>query len=246
MKWLLLTILLAVVAVTVWALLRRSAARADRPANDPINRLAAHSAHRRDYRLFVEALAICPDTWLEVDTATTAEVTLADGRRVPAREVRSFLVAYPNGELLDGHNLFAPLPTGIYAKDFTADTGVLPPAAPAEWERGRQYASVTHGSAAPHPTEAGILQYATTLRNVGGERFRVLHFGGYGPGRNLAPGKRYSAEDFVQWYGTRPDGWVAPGESVTDASNWSVPGITWAYFCVTEAGTIFVVAARAP
>ena len=210
-------------------------------------RLAAHFAHRRDYRVFVEVPAVAPDTWLVATGVRASAITLGDGRSVPDNHVQAYLVAYPNGEIVDGFNLFAPLPDGVHARDFDADTGVLPPAAPREWERGRLFALVAHGRATPDPSRPGILRYATSLRNVGREPFRVLYFGGYAPRSHaMAPGKRYSADDFVQWYGAATDGWVAAGQTVADPNNWGTSGVTWAYFCVTAGGQQFVAAATAP
>ena len=253
MAWLLLALAVGLAMAAVVASRRLSgrsrviappaAPPAAPPRFDPAARLAAHFADRRDYRVYVEVPALGADEWLRAAAATGGAVTLADGRQVPGDRVRAYVVAYPNGEVADGHDLFAPLPDGVHMKDFGADTGTLPPTAPREWERGRRFARVSHDGATLDPTQPACLRYRTTLRNVGREPFRVLHFGPYAPERDgLAPGKRYTADDFVQWYGTAPEGWVAPGQAVCDANNWGAPGVTWAYFCVTAGGTHFVVA----
>jgi hypothetical protein len=247
--------------VTLVALARRRGATAD--ANDdgatgaatavPMGRLVEHLRRKqqRMYRIFVDVPSVRRATWLAADGLAEDGNSVrleSDGRAVPCRAVAAFIVAYPNGEVVDVHqHKVAPLPAGLYFKDFAADPATLGPAEPARWKEGERLAFVRHGPARPNPNQPRTLSYATSVDNISGERIRVNWFGAYArEAGKLRPGNRYTADDFRQWYGVGADGWIRSGGKATDPNNWGVPGAIWTYGCVTERGTEFVVAAKGP
>lgn len=205
--------------------------------------LQTYLKRARSYIVYVGTPIHCPDRWERVAQLGSGELTLESGERVPLGSVRSFLVAYTNGELLDGDGLFLPLPDEVHQIGF-ADAPVEHVLDLAALEYGASYASVEYG--VPRRGPDGNWYYATTLRNISGEPIRIVRFGGYMKRwwrwkLSTITGAFFSANEFRAWYGMGDRRWLAPGETAQDPDNYGSPPVIWAYFCESESGVRFVV-----
>lgn len=116
-------------------------------------------------------------------------------------------------------------------------------------EEGSRRVSVTHGSTA---YKDGRMHYSTSLTNNSSQKVRVRMFGGFSKVENSYVLANYTkrwftAKDFADWFGVTGDGWIKPGETVTDASNWggNDDGF-WAYWCEAEDKRRFIAHAAYP
>jgi len=200
------------------------------------------AAERDDYVLVVGVPLSAPTEWATVRKIDNDSVTI-DGRgTLPLSGVKAFIVAYPNGQLVDCCAGGLALPEGFSglspAGDADDDTLEL-----ADLRLGERYIQVTFGRSASRPDDRNC--YSTTLTNISNERIRVNRFAGYGKttrGWKLSTvtNKFYSAEEFREWYGLRTGEWILPGESATDPNNYGTPPVLWAYYCESESGDQFV------
>jgi hypothetical protein len=95
--------------------------------------------------------------------------------------------------------------------------------------------------------------YATSLTNTSDKPIRVRMFAGFDKTRDgfrLAnhTGQWFSAADFIDWYGAPADGWIRPGQTVADPTNWGGDDDGfWAYWCEDEdQGRFIALAHQAP
>ncbi|HEX2948598.1 MAG TPA: hypothetical protein VHV83_03365, partial [Armatimonadota bacterium] len=159
-------------------------------------------------------------------------------------KIRSFIVTYANGEIVDAENTFAPWPKDVHS--------IQPASQPINdilnlhhLESGQRFAQVTHGQSIIK--KADKYYYSTTLHNISEQRIRVLKFAGY----QHISGNQYrldtitqdyfTAEEFRSWYGMGQEEWIQPGQMVTDKENYGGRGSLWAYFCCSETGEEFIV-----
>lgn len=94
--------------------------------------------------------------------------------------------------------------------------------------------------------------YSTSLTNKSNRPIRVLKFGGFvkdGTTYRLAnfTGEWFSAQDFIDWYGVSSMGWIQPGETVCDESNYGGDNEGfWGYWCCNDADERFMAMAHYP
>ncbi len=184
-----------------------------------------------------------PKEWKKAKLYNRNHLELEDGTRVIPSEVRSRLIVYPNNEVVDGKNLFAPLPPGLTFLEPQVAPKALLALDSAQLELGKMVCRVSNGHFKKNSQGQPI--YTTTLRNISGQRIRILKFAGFRRAGenyvlNTVTGGYYSAEQFIAWYATPPDGWISPGAQVADTANYGGTGGVWAYFGQTEAGHHFV------
>lgn len=92
--------------------------------------------------------------------------------------------------------------------------------------------------------------YSTSLTNKSNRPIRVLKFGGFLKGENgfqLAnfTGEWFTAKDFIDWYEVPGTGWIQPGDSVCDDSNYGGDDEGfWAYWCCNDADERFMAMAH--
>jgi hypothetical protein len=169
-------------------------------------------------------------------------VTVEGRGDIPLAEVRAFVVAYANGQLVDCELAGLPEPPGLagFGPERGRDDDVLRPAA---LEKGRKYVEVKYGPSQLRPKDRR--HYSTTLTNISGQRVKVLRFAGYvrrQPGWILhtVTGTFFSAEEFREWYGLGEREWLGPGESACDPNNYGGLPVLWAYYCQAEDGEEFI------
>lgn len=91
--------------------------------------------------------------------------------------------------------------------------------------------------------------YSTSLINLCQKEIRVKKFAGYSQHYGMyvlstITGGYFTAQNFREWYGLDEDGWIKPGQIVTDQNNYSASKCYWVYFCLTESGKEFVAGAE--
>ena len=190
-----------------------------------------------------------PTEWKKAKLYDRTHLELEDGTRVNPGEVHSRLIVYPNNEVMDGTNLFSPLPPGLIFLEPKATPKEPLALDSAQVEFGKMVCRVSNGQF--RKGSQGQPIYATTLRNVSGQRIRILKFAGFRRVAekyvlNTVTGGYYSAEQFIAWYAAPQDGWIPPGAQVADANNYGGGGGIWAYFGQTEDGNHFIATVQVP
>lgn len=209
-------------------------------------RLQALMEERNDYQVFVVVREDGKRGWRAVKQLREGKLVLEEGT-LDIDEVRGFVVAYSNGEILNRYAAFSPFPGNLhfFEESKSQRWDVLDPRTLLE---GRKYIRITFGSAVAHRNESG--HYSTTLTNLTDEKIRVVRFGAYGRGRfgiyrfDTVSGDYFTAQEFRDWYGVDADGWIHPGQSVTDGNNYGEGDSYWVYECVTESGAEFAAGER--
>jgi len=213
-----------------------------RGLRSPAVRLSNLIAQRPDYLIFIGVPFAAPKEWSAATRQGADSLAAGSYGAVRISEVRAFIVAYANGQMLDCERCGLPLPEGLdgLSPALRAESDSL---LPGDLEQGRAYVQITYGPSATRPKDRN--HYATTLKNISAERIRVHRFAGYrrsGKGWRLATVTRqfYSAEEFREWYGLGPSEWLEPGQAVTDPNNYGAPPVLWAYYGETASGKQFV------
>lgn len=237
------TLLLTVIIIAVAVLVLIQFGRRSTSGKSSVGvRLRSFALQRDDYTILVGVPLASPFEWQSVSDFTESELTLKNGSVVSYSDVRAFIVAYSNGQLVDSEQCGVPLPASL--------TGLSPSSAPehdviqvADLVQGEQFIQIEHGPSAAHPEDGN--HYSTTLTNVTDESVRVDRFAGYAKTRNgwelsTVTNKFYTADEFKVWYGLGVADWIAPGESVADPNNYGGRPMLWAYYCRTKSGQRFI------
>jgi hypothetical protein len=212
----------------------------------PWMRLAAYLEQEREYAVFVGVRTLTRRAWARVESVRGDTLVLPGRKYVPLRAVRSFLVAYPGGAVLDSADVHHPLPPGVHfvavAQPPSGERGPdVVHVDPGELARGRSLVDVEHAVEAPpigQPRAA--LRHSTRLRNDAPVPVRVTRFGAYRrSGGSYAvctiTGRPFTTGDFAEWY-LADGGWIAPGTTATDPNSYSTPGVWWLYHFVLADG----------
>ena len=229
---------LALLGVVIVVIIRSRGPVPDTPGQ----RLLAHSRDRNDYRMFVGVPAANPTAWAEVSRVDESSVTLRGSQRVKLANVTAYLVAYPNGALVDRRGpdtLVTPSWAGGLKPAEVIEQDEL---TPADLKEGQSFVRVEFGPSTAQPDSRD--HYSTTLTNVSDRPVRVLRFAGYSRSGNAfvlntVSGGFFTAADFKEWYG-QAGGWIVPGQAVTDPNNYGSPPVLWAYYCEVQGGRNFL------
>lgn len=207
------------------------------------SRLSRYIRQQRPYRFYVTTNEGDPRTWLNAVPVDEMTLALEGGDHISVYQVRSFLIGYASGEILDSEAPFLPLPDGLHYIE-EAEEPTLHFLESSEFRDGSQHVELIFGE---HPENAEYsCRYATWFTNTSAHKLRVLKFGGYVPeGRkyrlHTISGTFFTAEQFRNWYGMDSD-WIMPGQTVCDPNNYGGAGFLWAYWCETSEGERFIVA----
>ncbi|MEH2010641.1 hypothetical protein [Nostoc sp.] len=79
-------------------------------------RLRIYLKQNRNYQVFIGYPLANPTEWIQLFNFNSTEL-ICGKQRFDINDVRSFIIAYPSGEILDGELVFYPLPQGIYYID---------------------------------------------------------------------------------------------------------------------------------
>jgi hypothetical protein len=184
-----------------------------------------------------------PSEWKKAKAYDRNGLELEDGTFVKPRDVQSHLLVYPNNEAMGGTNLFYPFPANV--KFLEPKSGPKEPLSlnSIQLEYGKAVCKVSH-SRVREDTEGKPI-YATTLRNISGQRIRIQRFAGFRRAGqkyvlHTVTGGYYTEEQFIAWYAAPRDGWIPAGGQVTDENNYGGGDGIWAYFGQTEDGNHFI------
>ncbi len=209
----------------------------------PINeKLMAYVAQKRDYKIYFGWPLKKPIKWVKMKKIVD-NFFILDGLSEKItfdQRVKSFIVCYPSGELIDTENQFYPLPKGVYymnyrtkqVEDYLTQNAL---------ENGKRYLSIYFNKSMIHPNDPNY--FTTTLKNISSYKIKVIQFGGYIQdgdkwSLNNVSGDFYTEKQFREWYGLNTNTWILPKESVSDPNNYGA-GL-WAYYCQTETGEKFI------
>jgi hypothetical protein len=211
-------------------------------------RLTKLLKQRNDYIVWIGVPLNKPTRWQRA--VAKGELVIVDGKNVSLNEIKSFVVAYPSGSLVDG--VFGPtmasLPPGVKGMDITKGQlrDVL---TDSDIKAGNQYMRVTYGPSTNKPNDPNC--YSTSLHNISKHRVKIQKFGGY----NVTPSgtyilnnlarRYYSDKEFKEWYGQQTD-WLEPGATATDHNNYGGRPVLWAYHCQSDDGKTFIAGAVLP
>ncbi|EEF59157.1 hypothetical protein Cflav_PD1649 [Pedosphaera parvula Ellin514] len=190
-----------------------------------------------------------PRIWMKAASYNRHTLYLEDNTPVSAKEVHSYLVVYPNKEVLNGVNLFAPLPAGITFLEPAAGSKESLMLDSAEMKFGRIVIQVQHKNF--RRDAEGKMIYSTKIKNISQGRIRITCFAGFRPAGNkyvlnTVTGKFFSADQFIAWYDAPKDGWIAAGQEVADDNNYGGGSGLWAFFGETETRETFIGVAELP
>jgi hypothetical protein len=167
---------------------------------------------------------------------------------VENESIRGYLVTYNSGELVDHFRARGVLPDGVHFME-----------GPEYTDNGERFSkrlvdnSMVEFAHGPSPAwDSEPTYYSTTMKNVSSERLRVTKFVGLWRRFRFMPysddgSGYYSPRQFSEWFRVPDrDGWIAPGESVTDPENWSEGAGIWAFFLETDSGRRFIATVPMP
>ena len=204
-------------------------------------RLLAYAQQREDYQLYVGVPLESPTRWARVVEAAERGLRMEGGGECFFTEVRAFLVAYPNGQVLERTALgVSGLPPGICfpLSRPTQRTDII---TLLDLTAGNQFVTVLHDRCRLHPGERHY--YSTTLKNISSQRIRILRFGGTPrppragssiPSPTTSSPPRSSARGMALRSGSNLTRACAIPTTMADS-----PAL-WAYFGEAEDGTRFV------
>jgi len=211
-----------------------------------VPRISSYVTNNTDHQIYVGWPLDMPTRW---EKAVVINKTLQiDGVAIDPLKISSFLVVYPNGEVLDTEHPIFPLPEGVVYLE-QSDEPVSAELDPSILTAEASLVKITFGPASSRPNEPG--HYSTSLQNISDVKLRVNKFAAFSKSGNsyiLNTVNRayFSAEQFIAWYGVSEDGWIKPGQTVSDPNNYGGGDGYWVYYCETDTGTIFTVGAKIP
>ncbi len=199
----------------------------------------------RKYRFLIGEPVKKPAQWLEVNR-TDGENLFVDDDSYNYRHIQSFVVAYPNGEILDYESVFAPFINGIHspviARKPTMHTIRL-----SNLEDGNKLINVEHSPSTFASRDKPY--YLTVVENISDRKIKVEHFGAYtlfGEEYmlNTISNTFFTADEFINWYDQQGE-WIPPGQTVSDPQNYGSQCL-WVYYCITEDGDTFACGSICP
>jgi hypothetical protein len=211
------------------------------PSKSVLIRLQTYIQQNRNYQFFIGYPLDNPTQWMRVVKWDRTALQVEQGQIISHRDVTSFIVAYPSGEILDAENIFYPLPRWInfIRKEEKRIQEIL---VPENLKCGNRFLRVIHEK---NQSDRRKYYYHTNLINLCNERIRVEKFAAYTRyGKlyilNTVTGGYFSKKQFKEWYDVDDSGWIEPGQIVTDRNNNGFSSCYWVYFCVSETNKEFV------
>jgi len=200
----------------------------------------------RNYRYLIGEPVKKPIRWQEVSRVDDECLFVDDNHSYNYRHIQSFVVAYPNGEILDYEGVFAPMINGIHSPEIlrkpTMHTIRL-----SNLEEGNKLVNVVHGPSTFASRDKPF--YLTVLENISDKKIKIEHFGAYtlfGDEYmlNTISNTFFTADEFINWYDQQEE-WILPRQSVSDPQNYGSHCL-WVYYCITEDGDEFACGSITP
>ncbi|NJK50950.1 hypothetical protein HC931_25080 [Candidatus Gracilibacteria bacterium] len=211
------------------------------PSNSILIRLKTYIQQNRNYQFFIGYPLDNSTQWMRVVKFDRTNLQVEQGLILNHKDVLAFIVAYPSGEILDAENIFYPLPRGInfIGKEEKRLQKIL---VPENLKFGNRCLKVVHQKNARDRRKN---YYNTILINLCNERIRVKKFAAYSRYGSIyilstVTGGYFSEKQFKEWYDIDGDGWIEPGQIITDRNNNGISSCYWVYFCVSESNKEFV------
>jgi len=212
--------------------------------NKSSGKLMVYLNQRNDYLIFV---SMNKKNWIQVN-GSHGDYILTNGKKIKKNNICSLIVAYKNGEILDQYNIFYPLPNGLkYLED--SDTVEEIKINANEINSREDKITVKHDSIR---INNGQKYYRTAIKNISNTKVRVTKFGAFieKDGRyqiDTVTNALFTDEEFSEWYNVDNDGWIKPGQLVSDDNNYgSNINSYWIYFFIDELGNEFQVSVLVP
>jgi hypothetical protein len=192
------------------------------------------------YRVYVSDDEAKPVKWLRVTGFEGGVIQARNGESLGRASVRRYAVTYPSGVLVTvkpAH--LSPLPSGAHFQPTDAPTSEV--LRDSDLDTGRAYVRIDFAASGPKPHDPN--HFTMTFSNISHRRVRVLRFGGYQKEGDVYRVSTFTealfnSDDFINWYAAPADGWIAPGQSVSDPTSYG--GGLWAYHCETEDHLTFI------
>ncbi len=159
-------------------------------------------------------------------------------------KVLASIVLHSDGQIIDGHNEFEPLPKGAYfIEERTAiDKTKLPKFKDISTEfKGLE---ITHSPTPFNINDSSL--YATRIKNKGAVAFKINRFSSYtkqfwdilktSPEHSNIINGWFNESDFRSWYGQNSE-WINPQDSVCDYRNYG-DYCYWLYEIQTKDGEV--------
>ena len=208
--------------------------------------IRTYLSQERVYRIYVGIAHDSPREWKQVGVEGQM-LTLA-GENLELEDITAFLVVYPNGEVLDTEQPFFPLPEGVRFIEPKTHTRI-DILNPSELDEGQTFVKISFGPSASRQNEPN--RYSTTIHNISNCKIRVQRFAAFKKSGsayrlNTISGDYFSADEFINWYHAPKDGWILPGESVTDPNSYGGGNGYWVCYVEMEDGNEFAAGIRIP
>jgi hypothetical protein len=161
------------------------------------------------------------------------------------QEILASIILYSDGQIIDGHHEFEPLPKGAYFIEERADIDRTRLPKFKDMVSEIKNVEITHSSTPFNSYDSGL--YATRIKNKGSVAFKVNRFSSYTKQRwnvlktrpehaNIINGW-FNDNDFRMWYGQNSE-WINPQETFCDYRNYG-DHCFWLYEIQTKDGQVF-------
>jgi len=235
-KLVVVVVLITVVVCATILVLRRTSSSSSNPGD-----VVAH--YLVDPARFVVHVGVPsdhPSSWARVARSQDDRVLLISGARIPLASIRQYVVSYPSGEIVASNlGTIGVLPDGVH-ETAMADPPAEDKLVVSELSAADPRVRVSFGdSSDPRP---GVDSCSTRITNGLDEAIRVTRFGAYARGAgnefhlNTITDGFFTSKQFAEWYSAPSDGWIAPGASCEDPSNYGSPDSLWVYWFETQSG----------
>lgn len=208
--------------------------------NSASSRLLTYLQQNLNYKCFIGYPLSNPRQWIQITKCNTSKL-FREQDEFNIKDVHSFIITYPSGEILDSELVFEPLPQGAYyiQDEEKRKSEIL---IPEHLSFGNKFLKVSHKK---ETNERRKGYYSTTLINVSQQKVKVTKFAAYSYYKGMyvlstITGGYFSEQQFKEWYNIDRDGWIKSGQSVKDPNNYGSGNEYWVYFCINETGQDFV------